>query len=109
MFDFRENKLVVRGFLHVLHKDEDKDEVEMNEMETKFVLGWRKEQFLSWDSKSLTIWQHDRIIKKLTFPTSKPNYISCIIFVHKLNVFIGTYLVVISLPESLRIYYLYCL
>lgn len=91
LFEFRPHKLEPRGTICLTQKEIccDMYVVDSSKEQEKYVSNWRKEQFLSWDSKSMILWQHDKIVKKVDFPMSRHEYISSIIYLQKLNVFIA--------------------
>jgi hypothetical protein len=90
LFDFRPHKLEPRGMINLTQREIYSDMyVDRSKDQKKYVSNWRKEQFLSWDSKSMILWQHDKIVKKVDFSMSRHDYISSMIYVQKLNVFIA--------------------
>ena len=83
LFNFKEHRLKVNGICSLQQYEEPKS------ITANIKSNWRKEMFLSWDSKNIILWQHDKVHKLIRFPFSKQNYINCLVYIQKLSIFIA--------------------
>jgi hypothetical protein len=81
---------VLRGYSHVELYD-DKQKKPRQSISTHHSVA---EQFISWDLKSLILWEADvrgfgKILHQIKFPMSKPGFISCIVYVAQLRIYLA--------------------
>lgn len=45
--------------------------------------------YVSWDSKVIISWQDGKVLDQIKFPSHKPSYITCVVYLSHLNVYFG--------------------